>query len=64
MTKIIDKPIAEQIIEKMIGKLKNSESFTESILTDLERVDLTNKSSVKEMISKEAEGKKNEDTET
>ena len=63
MTKIIDKPIAEQIIEKMIGKLKDSKDFTESILTDLESVDLTNKSGVKETISKEIEDKKNEDTE-
>ena len=64
MMKIIDKPISEQIIEKMIGKLKDSEDFTESILTDLESVDLTNKSGVKEAISKETEDKKNEDTES
>lgn len=63
MTKIIDKPIAEQIIEKMIGKLKDSKNFTESILTELESVDLTNKSGVKETISKETEDKENEDTE-
>ncbi len=61
--KIIDKPISEQIIEKMIGKLKDSEGFTESILTELESVDLTNKSSVKETLSKEIKDKKNEDTE-
>jgi len=59
----IEKPISEQIIEKMIGKLKGSEGFTESILTELERIDLTNKSDVKEMISKETEDKENEDTE-
>lgn len=59
----IKKPISEQIIEKMIGKLKGSEGFTESILTDLERIDLTNKSNVKEMISKGTEDKENEDTE-
>ena len=59
----IKKLISEQIIEKMIGKLKGSEGFTESILTDLERIDLTNKSNVKEMISKGTEDKENEDTE-
>ena len=59
----IEKPIAEQIIEKMIGKLKGSEVFTESILTELERIDLTSKSDVKETISKEIEDKENEDTE-
>ncbi len=60
----IDKPISEQIIEKMIGNLKGSQSFTENILTELESIDLTNKSDVKETISKETEDKKNEDTET
>lgn len=63
MMKIIDKPISEQIIEKMIAILKDSKDFTGSILTDLESVDLTNKSGVKETISKEIEDKKNEDTE-
>jgi hypothetical protein len=63
MMKKIDKPISEQIIEKMIGKLKDSEDFTESILTDLESVDLTNKSSVKDVLSKEIKDKNNEDTE-
>ena len=48
---MIDKPISEQIIEKMIGKLRDSEHFTESILTILENVDLTNKSRVKEALS-------------
>jgi len=59
----IEKPIAEQIIEKMIGKLKGSEGFTDTILTELERIDLTNKSDVKETISKEIEDKENENTE-
>lgn len=59
----IKKPISEQIIEKMIGKLKGSEGFTECILTELERIDLTSKSDVKETISKEIEDKENEDTE-
>lgn len=59
----IDKPISEQIIEKMIGKLKGSEDFTENILTELESIDLTNKSDVKETISKETEDKENEDKE-
>ena len=63
MMKIIDKPISEQIIEKMIGKLKDSGDFKGSVLTDLESVDLTNKSDVMETISKETEDKKNEDTE-
>lgn len=59
----IEKPISEQIIEKMIGNLKGSEGFTESILTELESIDLTNKSDVRETISKETEDKENEDTE-
>ena len=59
----IKKPISEQIIEKMIGKLKGSEGFTDSILTELQSIDLTSKSDVKETISKEIEVKENEDTE-
>lgn len=60
---MIEKPISEQIIEKMIGKLKDSEHFTESILTILESVDLTNKGDVKKALSKEIKDKNNEDTE-
>lgn len=60
----IEKPISEQIIEKMIGKLKGSEGFTDSILTELENIDLANKSDVKVTISKKTQNKKNEDTET
>ncbi len=63
MIKIADKSISEQIIEKMIGKLKDSEGFTESILADLASVDLTNKGRVKEFLSKEIKDKKDEDTE-
>ena len=59
----IEKSISEQIIEKMIGNLKGSQSFTETILIELESIDLTIKSDVKETISKETEDKKNEDTE-
>ena len=62
VTEKIDKPISEQIIEKMIGKLKDSDDFTENILTDLEIADLTNKSSVIEALSKEIKEKKNENT--
>ena len=42
----MEKTITEQIIETMIRKLKDSEHFTESILTELENADLTNKNSV------------------
>ena len=59
----IEKPISRQIIEKMIGRLKGSEDFTENILTELESIDLANKSNVKETISKEIEDTENEDTE-
>ncbi len=49
----IEKPIYEQIMSKMISKLKDSEHFTDSILTELERIDLKNKSKVQEAISKQ-----------
>ncbi len=47
----IEKPISEQIIEKMIDKLKDSEGFSESTLTKLKNIDLTNKNDVKRVIS-------------
>ena len=48
----IEKSLSDQIIAKMIEKLKNSEWFTESILTEIENTDLTNNSKVQEVISK------------
>ncbi len=51
----IEKPISVQIIDKMIIKLKASTSFTESILAELESIDLTNISDVKKTISKETQ---------
>ena len=55
----IEKTISEQIIDRMIEKLRDSEHFTDSILDDLEDTNLSNKNDVKEIISKE---EKNEDT--
>ena len=51
----IEKPISAQIIDKMIIKLKASTNFTESILAELESIDLTNISDVKKTISKETQ---------
>ena len=61
---MIEKLISKQIIEKMIGNLKESEHFTEGILTILESVDLTNKGAVKKALSREKQDKKNEGTES
>ena len=55
----IEKMISEQIIDRMISKLRGSENFTDSILDELENTNLSSKKDVKEIISKE---EKNEDT--
>ena len=60
----IDKSLSEQIIEKMIEKLKNSEYFNESILTEFENTDLTNKSKVQEIISKSLKNSEDENSKT
>ena len=60
----IKKPLLEQIIDMMIGKIKTSEYFTDNILTELKHVDLSNKNKVKEAISKELTDIDNEDPET
>lgn len=58
----IEKTISAQIIEKMLEKLKDSDCFTQTILAELENVDLTNKNDVKDLISKITKQEKNEDT--
>ncbi len=57
----IEKSISEQIIDRMISKLRSSENFTDTILDNLKNTNLISKKDVKEIISKEA---KNEDTKT
>lgn len=63
-SQLIDKSLSEQIIEKMIEKLKDSEYFNESILTEIENADLTNKSKVQEIISKSLKNSENENPKT
>lgn len=60
----IDKSLSEQIIEKMIEKLKDSEYFNKSILTEIENTDLTNKSKVQEIISKSLKNSEDENSKT
>lgn len=60
----IEKSLSDQIIEKMIEKLKNSECFTENILTEIENTDLTNNTKVQEIISKELKSSENENPKT
>lgn len=62
MEQAIEKTLKEQIIEKMIGTLKDSENFPDDLLAELEVTDLSNKQEVKEAISKATEEVKNEDT--
>lgn len=58
----IEKSILEQIIERMITKLKDEEGFDEYILEELMKIDLSKNYDVKQLISKETEGEKNENT--
>lgn len=60
----INKSLSEQIIEKMIEKLKDSEFFNESILSEFENADLTNKSKVQEIISKSLKNSEDENSKT
>jgi hypothetical protein len=60
----IEKSLSEQISERMIEKLRMSEYFPDSILTELEDVDLTNKTKVQEVISKSLKENENENTKT
>ena len=60
----IEKTISQQVIDKMIEKLKVSEDFTDDILNELASTDLTNKSEVKRIISTVSKAEQNENTET
>ncbi|MBA7577690.1 hypothetical protein ES708_19543 [subsurface metagenome] len=60
----IEKSLSEQIIDKMIEKLNDSEYFTESILIEIKDTDLTNKNKVQEVISKSLKDSENENPKT
>jgi inorganic pyrophosphatase len=64
MEQDIEKTLKEQIIDKMISSLKDSEQFSDDFLAELEVTDLSNKQEVKDAISKATEEVKNEDTQT
>mgnify|MGYP001087616257 CR=1 FL=1 len=49
----IEKTISEQIFDRMIEILRDSENFTDSLLDELENINLSSKKDVKEIISKE-----------
>lgn len=57
----IEKSIQEQILDKMISKLKEKTSLEDSFLEELKNVDLTKASAVKEILTKSF--KKDEDSE-
>ncbi|HMS30066.1 MAG TPA: hypothetical protein PKD32_09455 [Saprospiraceae bacterium] len=58
----IEKSIKEQILDKMISKLKEKESLEDGFLEELKGVDLTKVSDVKEILTKSF--KKDEDSKT
>ena len=60
----IETSISQQIVEKMIEKLKASEYFSDGILNELLNTDLSNKSDVKRIISVVSKTEQNENTET
>lgn len=60
----IEKTISQQIIDKMIKKLKVSKDFPDDILNELASTDLANKSEVNKIISTVSKVEQNENTET
>jgi len=60
----IETSISQQIVEKMIEKLKASEYFSDGILNELLNTDLSNKSDVKRIISVVSKTEQNENPET
>lgn len=58
----IEKSIQEQILDKMISKLKEKKSLEDGFLEELTGVDLTKVSDVKEILTKSF--KKDEDSKT
>jgi DNA-directed RNA polymerase specialized sigma54-like protein len=60
----IEKTISQQVIDKMIEKIKSSGYFTDDILEELKSTDLSNKLEVKRVISTVSKTKQNENTET
>lgn len=48
----IEKSIQEQILDKMISKLKENKSLEDGFLEELKGVDLTKVSDVKEILTK------------
>jgi hypothetical protein len=59
---VIEKSIQEQILDKMISKLKERKSLEDGFLGELKGVDLTKASDVKEILTKSF--KKDEDSKT
>lgn len=60
----IEKSLSDQILDKMIEKLNDSENFDEKILSDIRSTDLTNKVKVKEVISQILKDSDNENPKT
>jgi ERCC4-type nuclease len=58
----LEKSIQEQILNKMISKLKEKNSFEDEFLKELKKIDLTKAPAVKEILTKSF--KKDEDSET
>lgn len=58
----IEKSIQEQIIDKMVSKLKEKNSLEDDFLEELKKIDLTKAPAVKEILTKSF--KKDEDSET
>jgi len=57
-----EKSLKDQVIDKMISTLKDSENFSNELLKSLEEIDLSSKNDVKTAISEEGEEKLDEDT--
>jgi hypothetical protein len=60
---VIEKTLKDQIVEKMIDKLKGTQNFfSDEILSEFKLTDLSSKNDVKQVIAMDQQEKHNEDT--
>ncbi|MBN2350731.1 MAG: hypothetical protein JXJ22_17975 [Bacteroidales bacterium] len=58
----IEKSLYDQILEKMVDKLSDSDLFNQELLTEIKTTDLTDKIKVKELIAKSLKESDNENS--
>jgi|GEM_PF-5675199 len=58
----IEKSIYNQILDKMVDKLSDSDIFNQELLSEIKSLDLSDKNKVKEVISKPRKETDNENS--